>query len=68
MLDVIALALVLSVFGATVHHILGRQLGAMGGACGVTAAWMPANRLRRVRPVPDETVPGPAWTSFPRAF
>ncbi|PWC31662.1 hypothetical protein [Azospirillum sp. TSO22-1] len=68
MLEIIILSLVLSVFGATVHHILGRRLVTIGAGGGVAAAWTPENRLRRVRTDIDESVPGPAWASFPRAF
>lgn len=66
MLDVLALALLLSVFGGTVSHLLVAHLGATGSAGGA-ASGMP-NRLRRVNPPAEDEAPGPTWASFPRAF
>ncbi|WP_431857851.1 hypothetical protein [Azospirillum sp.] len=68
MLEIIILSLVLSAFGATVHHVLGRRLGTIAAGGGAVAAWMPESRLRRVRTEVDESVSGPTWASFPRAF
>ncbi len=63
MLEMLVLALVLSVFGATVHHILAAQVGAAEAAAG----GFTSSPLRRVNPVEteDEEVPGPSWASFP---
>ncbi|WP_448191467.1 hypothetical protein [Azospirillum sp. sgz301742] len=68
MLEILALALVLSVFGGVVSHILAQQFGAMGTTAGLSATWTPANRLRRIHVVAEDNVPGPTWASFPRAF
>jgi len=69
MLEMLALALVLSVFGGTVHHILAAQVGAAEAQAGRFTS----SRLRRVDPAKAEAetedeVPGPSWASFPRAF
>ncbi|CAO3430426.1 hypothetical protein [Azospirillum doebereinerae] len=67
MLEMLALALVLSVFAGTVHHLLVARVGAAQAASEFTTS-----PLRRVNPVdaetPDEAPPGPSWASFPRAF
>lgn len=67
MLEMLALALVLSVFGGTVHHILAHQMGAVDRARHDVSS----SRLRRIDPVKAEAedeAPGPTWASFPRAF
>ncbi|PWC34702.1 hypothetical protein [Azospirillum sp. TSO35-2] len=69
MLEMLALALVLSVFGGTVHHILSTQFADAGKSSrGFTSA-----PLRLANPTEkdleeDEVPSGPAWASFPRAF
>lgn len=67
MVDILALALLLSAFGATVHHILATQ---MGGDTGIApfGGSVSANRLRQVNAKADEEVDGPTWASFPRAL
>ncbi len=66
MLEMLALALVLSVFAGTVHHLLAAQVG---GASASAHGAFPASRLKRANPVETEDeAPGPAWASFPRAF
>jgi len=67
MLEVLALALLLSVFGGTVSHILITQIGA-GGSMGGSVKSMQTSRLRRVATPSEDEVPGPTWASFPRAF
>ncbi|WP_448208631.1 hypothetical protein [Azospirillum sp. sgz302134] len=67
MLDVLALALLISVFGGTVSHLLAAQLGA-GGSTNASTSGLPVNRLRRIEKPADDEVSGPTWASFPRAF
>jgi len=71
MLEMLALALVLSVFAGTVHHLLVARVGAAQAASEFTTS-----PLRRIDPVDTqapaeaahEATPGPSWASFPRAF
>jgi hypothetical protein len=67
MLEVLALALLLSVFGGTVSHILMTQIGA-SSSIGGSVKGMQASRLRRVAKPSEDEAPGPTWASFPRAF
>ncbi|WP_238522200.1 hypothetical protein ACIU1J_18385 [Azospirillum doebereinerae] len=63
----LALALVLSVFAGTVHHLLVARVG----AAQAESERFTTSPLRRVNPVKAETedeAPGPSWASFPRAF
>ncbi|MBP2298841.1 hypothetical protein [Azospirillum picis] len=67
------LALVLSVFGGTVHHILSLQVAAAGKSAGERD--FSAAPLRLANPTEqdlkeqeDELPSGPSWASFPRAF
>ncbi|WP_372399707.1 hypothetical protein ABMY26_29320 [Azospirillum sp. HJ39] len=72
MLEMLILALVLSVFGGTVHHILSMQVANAGKTSQRDFSSAP---LRLANPSEtdlkdqeDELPPGPAWASFPRAF
>ncbi|WP_042704255.1 hypothetical protein [Azospirillum sp. B506] len=71
MLEMLVLALVLSVFGGTVHYILSMQIA----NAGKSQRDFSSAPLRLANPTEadlkgpeDELPPGPAWASFPRAF
>ncbi|BAI73866.1 hypothetical protein AZL_a03350 (plasmid) [Azospirillum sp. B510] len=71
MLEILVLALVLSVFGGTVHYILAMQVA----NAGKSQRDFSSAPLRLANPTDadlkeqeDELPPGPAWASFPRAF
>ena len=71
MLEILVLALVLSVFGGTVHYILSKQVANPGksqrdfSAAPLRLANPTAADLKEQE---DELPPGPSWASFPRAF
>lgn len=69
MLEMLILALVLSVFAGTVSHLLSVQFDEAGPGSQRGFSSAP---LRLVNPtqkdLEDEVQSGPSWASFPRAF